>query len=513
MQDDPSVIVPALQAVRQGFASHKTQEYSYRVSQLRALQRGIRDSSQQIIQALDKDLHRCEFLTRLTEIDHMCGYVDYCIRHLKTWMQPEHCDIEMVSGPGSAYIVRQPFGVALVVGAWNFPFSTTISPLICAIAAGNAALIKPSEMSAASSQVIYDICQSLDQSVYRCIQGGVQVAIAIFQQRYDLIIFTGSPMKGKLVAQAAAVHMTPTILELGGKNPTIIDEDVDMDVACMRIIQGKCLNAGQICLSPDYVLIQEKQLQHFIARYKHYVTQFYGEDPSKSADFGRIVNEMHTKRIASYLENHSGSVALGGRSNVQERYIEPTIVVNPSLDSALANEEIFGPVLVVFTIKDIDEAIEFINAREKPLAIYYYGNVTRNHEKIAKQTSSGNFSVNESVFNYTCKDLPFGGVGGSGMGVYHSKYGFLSMSHNRSYLVKSSANGFPTNLRYPPHTPAKIGRVAFMSRITNFTMDQAKRTVKQAVIVAALAVAYKLGYFDSFISGVVSLASGILPKL
>lgn len=501
MEDDASVIRPALEAVRLGFATHKTKEYAFRVAQLNALQRSIKENTTKITQALGTDLHRSEFLSHLTEIEHMVGYIDYNLKHLKAWMKPEVCDLEMMNGPGDAYIVRQPFGVALIIGAWNFPFATTLDPLICAIAAGNAALIKPSEMSPNASQVIYDICQGLDQTVYRCIQGGVEVAKAILTERYDLIVFTGSPMKGKLVAQAAAVHMTPTILELGGKNPTIVDEDVDLDVTCQRIIQGKCLNAGQICLSPDYALVHANQLQNFLDKYRQTVTNFYGEDASKSADFGRIINEAHARRLESYLENHQGSIVMGGQVNVSDRYVSPTIVLNPSLESALANEEIFGPILVVFTVKSIDEAVEFINSREKPLAVYYYGNSTANKEKVKRLTTSGTYGINESIFNYACKDLPFGGVGNSGMGMYHSKYGFLNMSHSRSVLEKSTANSFPTTLRYPPYTPTKISRISVMARLTNFTKFEAKRNVKRAVLVALIAVSYKLGYLDSVISG------------
>mmetsp|Transcript_14835 Transcript_14835/g.27449 ORF Transcript_14835/g.27449 Transcript_14835/m.27449 type:complete len:517 (+) Transcript_14835:50-1600(+) len=505
MEDDASVIRPALEAVRQGFGTHKTKEYAFRIAQLKALQRSIRDNIPRINEATASDLHRSAFLTALSETDHMIGYIDYNIKNLKAWMQPELCDLEMMNGPGDAYIVRQPFGVALIIGAWNFPFTTTIDPLICAIAAGNAALIKPSEMSPASSQVIYEICQSLDQSVYRCIQGGVEVAINILKERYDLIVFTGSPHKGKLVAQAAAVHMTPVILELGGKNPTIVDQDVDLDVACMRIIQGKCLNAGQICLSPDYALVHQDQLDAFLEKYKQIVNRFYGEDASKSADFGRIINEAHARRLQSYLENHQGSVVFGGQVNIQDKYVSPTVVLNPSLDSALANEEIFGPILVVFSVKNIDEAIEFINTREKPLALYYYGNSTANKEKVKKLTTSGTYGINESIFNYACNDLPFGGVGNSGMGLYHSKYGFQNMSHARSVLEKSTANSFPYNLRYPPHTPAKIGRISLMARLTNFTKLEAKRTVQRAVVVALIAVGYKYGYFDSLVHGATNL--------
>lgn len=507
MSDDPSGILPALEAVRQGFATHKTKEYTFRVQQLKALQQSIKDNATRIVQAADADLHRSAFLTHLSEIDHMIGYIDYNIKNLKSWMQPEICDLEMMNGPGDAYIIRQPLGVALIIGAWNFPCSTTFDPLICAIAAGNAALIKPSEMSPESSKAIYEICQALDQSVYRCIQGGVQVAIAILQHRYDLIVFTGSPMKGKLIAKAAAEHMTPTILELGGKNPTIIDEDVDLDVTCQRIIQGKCLNAGQICLSPDYALVHTSQLQNFIDRYRQTVTNFYGEDPSKSADFGRIVNRMHAQRLQSYLDNHRSEIVLGGAINVEERYVSPTIVLNPSHQSPLSNEEIFGPILIVYTVKNIDEAIEFINAREKPLAVYYYGNSAVNKEKVKRLTTSGTYGINESVFNYACLDLPFGGVGNSGMGMYHSKYGFLNMSHSRSVLEKTTANSFPTNLRYPPHTDSKIGKISFLARLTNFTKFEAKRRIKQAGVVALIAVGLKYGYFDPLLSGLSQLGS------
>lgn len=480
-----------LDRLRVGFASHRTLNYGYRVVQLRTFKRAIQDNYAKILDALVKDLSRTEFQNE-AEIDSLLRYIDYCVDNLKTWMKPEPRDLDMMLGPGKTYILHEPFGVALIMGSWNFPFATTLNPLIAAIAAGNAALIKPSEMSNNSSRVIRELTQALDVECYQCVEGGPDVAKALVLLRYNIIAFTGSPEKGKLIAEAAARYLTPTILELGGKNPVYVDENADLGPTVRRIIQTRCFNAGQMCVSPEYVLVHHKIADSFITESTRCIKNFFGEDPKSSPDLGRLIHSNHTQRVASLLENHGGRVICGGESDVSNRYIAPTLILNPDLRSPVSQEEIFAPVLLIFTVRDIQEAIDFINSREKPLAVYYYGKSTHNKNLILKETSSGNFSMNESAFHYAVVDIPFGGVGNSGTGSYFGKYGFLNFSNHKSVFEKGTLDCFPYSLRYPPYTPKRLRQFRLLKRLMAFSQNDMKRYLKYAGILVALVVLWKL---------------------
>ncbi|CAG9329530.1 unnamed protein product [Blepharisma stoltei] len=484
---DPSILIEdVLTSLRTSFESRKTREYAYRVALLKKFREAVTENENQIIESLKQDLGRCEFLTRVCEIDSLTANIDYQIKNLKSFMSPEDHDIPLAMAPAKAQVIHEPYGVALVMGSWNFPFSTTLNPVICAIAAGNCVCVKPSEISPSTSHAIKTIVSQLDPETVSCIEGGPKIAELLLKQRWDVIAFTGSPEKGKLVAKAASEHLTPTILELGGKNPVIVDEMVNLDLAAMRIVQTRFLNVGQLCLSPEYVFVHHSMLNDFLQKLQLYIKQFYGENPKNSPDYGRIINEAHTWRILKLLERHEGELIVGGDADIESKYISPTVILNPSPESELCRQEVFGPILTVFTYTNIDECISYINAREKPLALYYYGNNTKTMEKVKQNTSSGHFSCNESAFNYSCVDLPFGGVGQSGMSMIFSKYGFEAMSHQKSVLIKGNFNGYPVSLRYPPYTPEKVASFNKLKALTQFSLWQALKFGKRFLIVLVI---------------------------
>ena len=498
----------ALGGLRKGFNSGVTKSYESRVSILKQLKQSIQKHASEMQAALRKDLGRNEFLANLSEIEQLTGNIDYHLKNLKTWMQPETRDLPALLAPGSAYVWKQPYGVALVMGSWNFPFATTLNPVIGALAAGNCVCIKPSEISSSTSQVMQAISEEMPQEIMRCLQGGADLAVALTSEKWDVIAFTGSPEKGKLVAEAAAKNLTPVLLELGGKNPAFVDENVDLETAVMRILQGRFLNNGQLCLSPEVVFVKENKLKQFVDCCKKVLTQFYGEDPSKSDDYGRIVNEFHTKRVLGLIENSGGEVLVGGRGDPKEKFIEPTIILKPDLSSSISTTEIFGPVLLVHTYSQVEDFVSFVNERERPLALYYFGNNSKNKEKIKQETTSGHFSSNECALNYTCYDIPFGGVGNSGISMMFSKNGFDAMSHQKSVLEKGRYNGYPVSLRYPPYTIQKTKTFYKVKALTNFTVKELKCGLKWVAGVATLSfVSWKFGLLDLAVAQVSSFSN------
>lgn len=499
--DPTSLIRETLKTLRTGFATKKTKTYNYRATLLREFKKAVLLHQNEIIDAIRSDLGRCEFLTRICEVDSLIGNIDYQLKNLKKFMQPKPCDIPLAIAPATGYVQSEPFGVALIMGSWNFPFATTLNPVICALAAGNCVCVKPSEISVNSSRVIKQMIDSLDPETLICLEGGPEIARGLLEDRWDVIAFTGSPEKGKLVAKAAAKYLTPTVLELGGKNPVIVDEDVDLEVAALRIVQARYLNLGQLCLSPEYVFIHHSMLNAFLEKVQKCIKTFFTDNPKESPDYGRIVNEFHMWRIMKLLDGHGGELITGGDGDIESKYISPTVILNPSPESELCKNEVFGPILSVFTYTSLDECIEYINAREKPLALYVFGNNQNNIDKVRLSTSSGHFSVNEAAFNYSCVDLPFGGVGESGMSMIFSKYGFEAMSHQKSVLVKSTLNMYPLTLRYPPYTPESSRSFNKIKFLNKYTVLQAARFGKRFLMLLVLiVVAYKLGWIKKLFS-------------
>ena len=438
-------------------------------------------------------------MSLLTEALHLIELTEYAIANLGTWVKGEQREYPALFIPANAYVTYEPMGVVLIMGSWNFPFDVTLGPLIFAIAAGNTALIKPSEMSPASCKLMLTICSALDQDCYRAIEGGPEVAEELIALKWDLIFFTGSTEKGKLVAAAAAKTLTRFEGELGGKNPTIVDRDANIGNAALRIIQGRMLNLGQLCISPEYVMVHKSVAKQLEAALLATIREFYGPDPSKSIDYGRIINTGHTQRIARLLQSHGGEVVCGGDVNVSERYIAPTLIRNPDKRSALMNEEVFGPVLAIWQFEEIAECIEYINSKDRPLAVYYFGSA--NKDQVLQRTSSGTFVQNETAFQYTICDLPFGGVGGSGSGRYHGVEGFRCMSNAKSVFEKDTFNGFPISLRYPPHDGSKSAMLLKLKRTVSLTNGELKRGSLRMCILLGMIVAMYQGYVSGAIGG------------
>ena len=447
---DPKTLdAPALVAeLRASFARGTTRPEAWRRSQLRALADMLTREEARIFEALEADLRRCPTETFVGEVGFALGDVKHTLRHLGRWMRPEKVSSPLVNFKGSSRIHYEPLGVVLIIGPWNYPIQLLLAPLVAAIAAGNCAVVKPSELAPASSRLMAELLpRYLDPACIRLVEGGVSETTALLEQRYDHVFFTGSTRVGKIVYQAAARHLTPVTLELGGKSPCIVDRSVDLAVAARRIVWGKLFNAGQTCVAPDYVLVHEAQREPLLAALRQTVTDFYGADPRQSPDLPRIINQGHYERLVSYLEQ--GEVVFGGEHDAAERYVAPTVLAGPALDAPVMQDEIFGPILPVLPVASVDEAIAFVNERPKPLALYVFTERREVARAVIDRTSSGGACVNDTLSHLVVPDLPFGGVGDSGIGAYHGRHGFETFSHARGVVDRSTRIDLP--LRYPPY--------------------------------------------------------------
>jgi aldehyde dehydrogenase (NAD+) len=453
-------IVETVQKLRATFESGVTRPAEWRLNQLRQLYRMIEDEEAKILGALKSDLGKCAAEGFIGETNMVMGEVKLMLKSLRSWMRPRTVSAPLTVQPAKAKLYPEPLGVALIISPWNYPFQLAVSPLAGALAAGNCAIVKPSEVAPATSAVIAELCKKyLEQSAVAVIEGGVRETTTLLAQRFDHIFYTGNGAVGRIVMEAAAKHLTPVVLELGGKSPCIIDRDVNLDVAVRRIAWGKFFNAGQTCVAPDYVLVHETVKKPFLDKMAQVVREFYGDDPQKSPDYTRIVNARHHKRLSALLE--SGKAFIGGKTDADDRYIAPTVLTDVSPDSPVMREEIFGPILPVLTIASLDEAIRFVNDRDKPLALYVFSNDADRAQTVIDQTSSGGGCVNDCVMHLAPHELPFGGVGPSGMGAYHGKSSFDCFTHLKGVLHKPFMLDAP--LRYPPYTDDKMKWVKRLS--------------------------------------------------
>lgn len=446
--------IPALLDRQRAFyESGQTRPVTFRVERLRALEHAIRSNEQAILAALHADLRKSEVESFVSEISTSLEDLKYIRRRLKGWAKPYRVSAHWSQLPGSAWIYPEPHGVTLIIGPWNFPFLLMIAPLVGAIAGGNCAVLKPSEFAPHTSRLLARmIAETFDPAHVTVIEGDGRTAQALLAHRFDLIFYTGGPTVGKLILQAAAQHLTPVILELGGKSPAIVDADVDLAVATRRIVWGKFTNAGQICIAPDYVLIDHRLKDAFLEQAHTTIRAFFGNDPQRSPDYGRIVNERHFNRLCGLLAY--GRIVCGGQADAGERYIAPTLIDAPALDSPLMQEEIFGPLLPVLSYDSLDEAIHFVHARPKPLALYFFSRNRVHQERILQQTSSGGACINDVIFHFANPALPFGGVGASGMGKYHGRHSFDTFTHPKAVLKKPLWADFPQ--RYMPYPPGLL---------------------------------------------------------
>jgi aldehyde dehydrogenase (NAD+) len=443
-------------------ASHrqrKTRSLAWRIEQLQAFKRMLIDCQEDLIDAIVADLGKPRFEAFTTEVSFLLSEIEHTCKHLAKWMKPTRVRSSAVVQPASSKIYCEPLGVVLVIGAWNYPLGLSMGPAIGAIAAGNCVVIKPSEVSANTSALLASLVpQYLDQDCIRLVEGGIPETTDLLEQKWNKIFYTGNGMVGRIVMTAAAKHLTPVTLELGGKSPVIIDEDVDMAVAARRIVWGKYSNAGQTCVAPDYLLVHERVHDEFLGVLKATITEFFGSDPKTSKDYGRIINERHHKRLVGLLQ--SGTIAHGGEHDESQKYIEPTLLTDVSPDSKAMADEIFGPILPLLKIASIDEAIEFVNDRDKPLALYVYTKNKQVAQKVIAHVSYGGGSINHSWLHLGVPGLPFGGVGESGMGAYHGQHSFDVFTHHKSILDKPTM--IDPKVAYPPYDEFKTKVIKFL---------------------------------------------------
>uniref|UniRef100_A0A8C5IUA4 Aldehyde dehydrogenase n=1 Tax=Junco hyemalis TaxID=40217 RepID=A0A8C5IUA4_JUNHY len=433
----------------------KTRPMEYRVAQLEALGRFLDDKKQQIMDATASDLGKAPFETELSEILMCKNELHETLSNLSRWMKDEKVDRILAVQLDSAFIPfirKDPYGVVLIIAPWNYPIHLFLVPLIGAIAAGNCAIIKPSEVSKKTETLVAEALPSyLDKDCFAVVTGGVQETTRLLENKFDYIFFTGSPPVGRIVMTAAAKHLTPVTLELGGKNPCYVSDTCDVTNVARRVAWGRFFNAGQTCIAPDYLLCTLEMQEKLLPALQKAINDFYGPNPRESPDFGRIVSDKQFQLLCS------GRVAIGGQTDEAERYIAPTVLVDVQPSDAVMQEEIFGPILPIIIITNMDEAIDFINSRERPLAIYAFSSDDKVVNRVLERTSSGGFCGNDTMMHVTLPSLPFGGIGNSGLGTHHGKFSFDTFSHARGCLKRGMGQEPLNAPRYPPYSQRKFG--------------------------------------------------------
>lgn len=414
------------------FSKNNTKDVSFRLKNLLKFRAGIRKYENKITDALWTDLHKSYEEAYLTEISIVTAEIDTHIKHIRKWASPKRVITPLHVLPSSSSIIHEPLGLALIIAPWNYPFQLLMNPLVGAISAGCCAILKPSPYTPTVATVMEEMIKEVFPENYiAVVQGGRNVNSMLLEKRFDMIFFTGSPMLGKIVMKAASQHLTPLVLELGGKSPCIVDKGANVKLAAKRIAWGKTINAGQTCIAPDYVFVHSSLKEKLIKELGSSIDEMFGKDIKSSKYFPRIVNKQAFERLKNLMQH--GTIRYGGETDEPERFIAPTIIDDIKPEYPVMNEEIFGPILPVMTYDNIDEAIKYINENEKPLAFYYFGKNGKAREVFHKTTSGGG-CVNDTLMHITNKNLPFGGVGNSGMGKYHGRESFLAFSNRRSVV-------------------------------------------------------------------------------
>lgn len=439
---------------REFFRTEQTQSLSFRLEQLTKLKQAIVDRQEAIVRAAKADLGRPAFEAYF-EIATL-GEINLALKQLKNWVKPQRVKSPIDQFPAAAWIQPDPLGVVLIIGPWNYPFQLIISPLVGAIAAGNCAILKPSEHAPETSRVVAElIAATFDPDYVAVAEGDVNVSQQLLAEKFDHIFFTGGTAVGRIVMAAAAQHLTPVTLELGGKSPCIVDGNIHLDRAAKRIAWGKFINTGQTCIAPDYLLVQRQIKPDLVDRIKYHIKEFYGADPAKSPDYGRIIHRQHFDRLIACLDR--GEIVLGGEYNPADRYLAPTLIDGVTWDDPVMQEEIFGPILPILTYDTLEDAIAQVNARPKPLALYFFSQDRDRQEQILRTTSSGGVCINDTVMQVGVNALPFGGVGESGMGSYHGKASFNTFSHFKSVLRREF--WLDLGWRYAPYTAQGLAQI------------------------------------------------------
>ena len=450
----PEGPAPSLvRALRGYFETGATRPLSWRLGQLDAIGHFLMEREKDIFAALAADLGKPATEAFGAEVGVTLTELRLARKKLRSWMQPERVGTSAVAMPGRSYIYREPLGVTLIIGAWNYPLQLVLLPLVGAIAAGNCAVLKPSEVAPNVSALLAKwVPKYLDPKAVKVVEGGVPETTALLREKWDHVFYTGNGTVGRIVMQAAAKNLTPVTLELGGKSPCIVDENVDLDLAAKRIVYGKFFNAGQTCVAPDYVLVHDRVHDALVNRMVSAIREFYGDDPQQSPDYARIVNERHHARLTRLLAD--ADVVTGGETDLSDRYIAPTILRNVSGDHPVMQEEIFGPILPVISVPSVESAIRFVNERPKPLALYVFAREKDTHDRVLAGTSAGGTTINHIWLHVGVLQLPFGGVGDSGMGAYHGHRSFETFSHRRAVLKKPLLPDPP--MLFPPYSARKL---------------------------------------------------------
>ncbi|SGS95731.1 aldehyde dehydrogenase [Staphylococcus aureus] len=439
------------------FNTQQTKDISFRKEQLKKLSKAIKSYESDILEALYTDLGKNKVEAYATEIGITLKSIKNARKELKNWTKTKNVDTPLYLFPTKSYIKKEPYGTVLIIAPFNYPFQLVFEPLIGAIAAGNTAIIKPSELTPNVARVIKRLInETFDANYIEVIEGGIEEMQTLIHLPFDYVFFTGSENVGKIVYQAASENLVPVTLEMGGKSPVIVDETANIKVASERICFGKFTNAGQTCVAPDYILVHESVKDDLITALSKTLREFYGQNIQQSPDYGRIVNLKHYHRLTSLLNSAQMNIVFGGHSDEDERYIEPTLLDYVTSDSAIMQEEIFGPILPILTYQSLDEAIAFIHQRPKPLSLYLFSEDENATQRVINELSFGGGAINDTLMHLANPKLPFGGVGASGMGRYHGKYSFDTFTHEKSYIFKS------TRLESGVHLPPYKGKFKYI---------------------------------------------------
>lgn len=430
------------------FISQQTKPIAFRIEKLKCLKSTVKKHEKEILEALFIDLHKSEFEAFSTEIGIFYEEINLYIRKLKSWTKPKKVGTPLIFFPSKSMIISEPYGVTLIIAPWNYPVQLLLCPLIASIAAGNTAVLKTSPFVPTVAKVLETIItEAFPKNYITIFGGGREINTILLEQCWDFIFFTGSPQLGKVVMKAAALYLTPLVLELGGKSPCIVDEDAHLKFAAKRIVWGKFLNAGQTCIAPDYMFVHQKIKEEFLQLMQLEITKMFGENPKESEDFPRIVSQKAMERLEKLI--HHGKIVVGGTIDLENRYIAPTIIDEITQNDPIMHEEIFGPLMPVMSFNDIQEVIDYLHHHEKPLAFYYFTRNQRKAKRVLNETTSGGGAINDTIIHVANSKLPFGGVGNSGMGKYHGKFGFDTFSNKRSICTSSSS--IDISLRYAPY--------------------------------------------------------------
>ncbi|SEM72503.1 aldehyde dehydrogenase [Lihuaxuella thermophila] len=435
-----------VQAQKQFFYTGKTRELAFRMSSLEKLRDAVKRYEPDIMTALKKDLNKSEAESYITEIGFVLQEIKYVMKHLNEWVKPKKVKSPLTHFGSRSMIYPDPYGVTLIISPWNYPFQLSVAPLIGAIAAGNCAVIKPSEYAPHVSKLLVQMLEGIfEQEYVTVVEGAAEVSEALLKEPFDYIFFTGSVPVGKKIMEAASKTLTPVTLELGGKSPAIVDKDANLDLAAKRLVWGKCINAGQTCVAPDYLLVHEEVKNGLLEKMKEAIREFYGEDPLQNPGYAKIISDRHFSRLAEFLKD--GKIIIGGETDPEKRLIAPTLLDEVDWNSRVMAEEIFGPILPVLTFSELSDVITKVREMPKPLALYFFSENEKKQEEIIASIPFGGGCINDTLIHLATPYLPFGGVGTSGIGSYHGQYSFECFSHQKSIVKQTTRFDLP--VRYP----------------------------------------------------------------